>query len=150
MRTKRQDPPVISRLRKDISLTPFSKIANLRCPECNALQPMSRMSKTNPHKGWNKYDAHQCNGCGDLLYLTGKGRLIHLFTLTVPVCFIGFVGGFELISNIEWLSYYNEARSSREPNFPGGLIGVFCFLIIPALALMRFEEIKVLEISNAH
>lgn len=150
MRTRLQDPPLISRLRKDTSLTFFSKIANMRCPECKTLQPISRMGKTNPHKGWNKFDAHQCNGCSSMIYLTGKGRNRRFFTRTVPVFFAGSFFGITLLSNVKGLSHTIAERTYSEPNFLGFLIICFFFIFLPLLALARFEEIKVLDTSNDH
>lgn len=150
MRTKLQDPPIISRLRKDVPLTFFSKIANLRCPTCKTLQPFGRMAKTNPHKSWNKFDAHLCNGCSANLYLTGKGRTRRFFTRRIPVFFGGALFGSALLSNVQGLSHTIAQRQHSEPNFFGFLMICFFFIYLPFLALERNEEIKILDTPNDH
>ncbi|MBI1492756.1 hypothetical protein [Halocynthiibacter styelae] len=58
--------------------------------------------------------------------------------------------GSALLSNVNGLSHTIAGRANSEPNFAGFLIICFFFILLPILALARFEEIKVLDTSNDH
>ena len=143
-----QSPPRISTLKEKAHVSILSKIANMRCVHCKAVQPYSRLSRTNPYNYmWNKYDAHKCSSCSALLYLTGKGRHKRVFLFVLPMFLLVGFGGGKIMTALPGLHYYHEARQGLEPNVLGFLL--LCSTIcVMALCLQRFEEIQVFKEPN--
>ncbi|MBO9478362.1 hypothetical protein J7382_12520 [Shimia sp. R11_0] len=121
----------------------LSKICGMRCPECRTLQVASRLTKTNPWRGWNKTEAHKCDGCDANLYLTGKRRNLRFFLLGAPLFFTSAFVGFAIMNHLEGLHHFHETRGHKEPNFLGFLIVCFLFVYPSQLALARLENIAV-------
>jgi len=140
-----QFPSRISKLGKGERPMLLSKLCGMRCPECGNLQVTSRLSKTNPWRGWNKTEAHECGACGSALYLTGEGRNRRFFFLNAPVFLLSALIGAEIVKKAEGLYHFHEARGHDEPNFLGFLILVALFVFPCQLALSRFEKIAVFD-----
>ncbi len=140
-----QKPPRISKLGEGERPMLLSKLCGMRCPECKSLQVASRLGKTNPSRGWNKTEAHECGGCGSALYLTGEGRNRRFFFLNAPVFLLSALIGGEIVTKAKGLRHFHEARGHDEPNFLGFLILVAFFVFPCQFALGRFEKIAVFD-----
>ncbi|WP_353314995.1 hypothetical protein [Shimia sp. NS0008-38b] len=104
------------------------------------------MSRTNPWRGWNKTEAHECDGCGALLfYLTGERRNRRFFLLGLPMLLLCATIGGELAVNAKGLHHFHEARGHVEPNFLGFLIICALFVVPGQLALGRFEKVEIFD-----
>lgn len=134
-------PPRLSSVQKGSSPTRWSKFVGIRCPSCKRVQPPNLIAKTNPSKGYNKFDFHICGGCGNWLYLKGGiGRYIRFFLLVMPSVVIISLGMGGLVSQVEVLSTYRPARGGDEPNFLGFLI--LCATMFLAISwFSRFETV---------
>ncbi len=143
-----QFPSRISKLRKGERPMLLSKLCGMRCPECGNLQIATHLSKTNPWRGWNKLEAHECGGCGSALYLTGEGRNRRFFFLNAPVFLLSALIGGEIVTKAEGLHHFHEARGHDEPNFLGFLILIAFFVFPCQFALSRFEKIAVFDASK--
>ncbi|MEQ6202323.1 hypothetical protein ABMC88_04645 [Sulfitobacter sp. HNIBRBA2951] len=143
MRTDEGQP--ISRLAAGQKPLILSKIAGVRCPTCNALQPIYRMNRTNPHKGWNKVAAHECSSCKSWLYFDGKGRYRRFFLIGAPLFLLSAGIGAEAVTHIDGLHHFHEARGGSEGNFLGFLVTVFLFVIPTVFFTSRFESVQTLE-----
>lgn len=130
-----------SRPDKTARLSLASRLAQIRCPLCNTLQPLRQIMGTNPHSGQQWADAHACAGCDTPLRLTGEGRLKRFFLLMAPTFLISAAIGFWLVIKIDALSTFNEGRGHIEPNLIGLLL-VIALVITPAqITLLRFEKV---------
>lgn len=144
-----QHPARISRLRKGEGPMLFSKICGMRCPECRTLQAASWLIKTNPWRGWNKTEAHECDGCGANFYLTGKRRNLRFILVGTPLFFASIFVGFTIMNHLEGLHDFHVARGHNEPNFLGFLIVCFLFVFPCQLALSRFEKSQCLATKRS-
>jgi len=143
MRTDDGQP--ISRLATGQKPLILSKIAGVRCPNCGALQPISHMDRTNPHRGWNKTSAHECSSCKNWLYFDGKGRIRRFFLIVAPLFLLSAGLGAEAVTHIDGLHHFHKARGGNEGNFLGFLVTVFLFVIPTVLFTSRFESVQILE-----
>ncbi len=143
MRTDDGQP--ISRLTASQKPLILSKIAGVRCPNCSALQPIYHMDRTNPHRGWNRFSAHECSSCKNWLYFDGKGRYRRFFLIVAPLFFLSAGLGAEVVTHIDGLHHLHESSGSEEGNFLGFLVTVFLFIIPTVFFTSRFESVQTLE-----
>ena len=129
----------ITQLSKDARPKILSRIANIRCVDCAALQPVSLMLLTNPYRGTNSSDAHRCAGCGARMYLTGKGRVLRSICLNLPV-FIG-AAGLGLFVATQVSALVTEPSTESQLGVVGFLLALIVFVVPAVYAMMRFEHV---------
>ena len=127
----------------------WSALAGIRCPDCNALQPCSRLLQTTPWRGRNKHDAHKCFDCGAFLYLSGRHLTLKFWLLHMPVFFGSALLGMYLFSKIDVLTYVHPARGPGEPNFIAFLLTVFLIVLPAQLFLTRFNKVSKFDDDEA-
>ena len=138
-------PLRISRAGKTTPPSMLSRLAGIRCPICQTLQPWRPLCGTNPpYRGVKWFDAHACAGCDANLRLTGENRLTQFFLLMVPTFFATSLIGFWLVTQIEPLRYFHETRGHYEPTFLGFILVLALFVFPAQMALLRFEKVAVL------
>jgi len=93
-------------------------------------------------RGASINDFHLCGGCGYFLFLTSKRRLRLSFFLQFPLFFVVGMTGASVLSNIDGLNRYHEARGGYEPNFLGFLLILGAIYVTLSLT-SRFEDVGI-------
>ncbi len=147
MRSKPREPFNISEPGRNYRPGFWSKLCGMRCPECNVLQPTSLLCRTNPHRGWNKYDFVQCSNCSALLFLPGTSRNRRFFLVIVPTSLAIIISMSFLFKMLSW--EVSSGPNSGEPTFGGFILLVtVLFLTISAIS-GRLEKISTAEQGDA-
>ena len=136
---------LISKLDQGDKLYFPSKIAGVRCPNCKALQPISRMNKVNARRGWITYDAHECAGCNGLLFYQ-RGVKSYLFGIIIalPLLIISAIIGFKVLAGIDSYFGYHLFFNKLGETTPWMIVlPVILFSIPTMLFLTRFEPVKI-------
>lgn len=141
MRSKPREPYNISEPEYNYRPGFWAKLCGMQCPDCKSLQPPSLLCRTNPHRGWNKYDFLQCDGCDALLFLTGSGRNRRFFLVIIPTILAVSIAMSFLFLALNW--EVASGPNKGEPTLGAGLLMIVTlFFTIVALS-GRLEKISV-------
>ena len=121
-------------------ITGYSHIANMRCPNCDQLQSVFQMSRTDEARAtiWGALPFLACRKCASKLRIADYSRTL-TFWLSLPV-FIGS-GVFGLVV-FNYVGLYGRADQAG-PNFVGFVLIMALFVVPAQLLLMRRLKVEV-------
>ena len=123
-------------------ITPYSYIANLRCAECDQLQPVFQMSRTNEARAsiLGPLEFFACRKCETKLRIADYNKMLH-FLMILPVFLTSAILGAVVLSRIGLFG-----RGEYEGiNFIGFVVIVTVFVMPAVLFCYRFLKVEIIE-----
>ena len=142
MRSKPREPYLISKPGQTYRPGFWARLHGMRCPNCKLLQPPLNLLRTNPWRGFNKFDFLQCGKCNQLLFISGYRRF-PIFFFIAPPLFFGIPIGFGSL-----LSKWNIADTLNDTSFLGFLLIMAMTTIVMSAVIGRLENVKTSKSSN--
>lgn len=144
---------LVSRIPATERLTIRSKIAAIRCPACNALQPQGRLRRTLSGAKNQKFWAHQCRDCAKLLKLSEPKWPVDVWVkfplrIFAMACLITWCF---FLAQHPALGHIHPTRGTLEPNLAGFFVASATFFFVTLFVepvLLRFYAAQSVEVEK--